>query len=126
MDFTLNRNLVFASRMGHSVDFKKGVPTHVPPALYSEVMAIGAISSEEIIAEEPTIPTAPSDPIIRDKDITDAMKKIVERGARTDFTAAGKPHVDALRAIIGYDIGATERDNAWQKYLDAKRESEAE
>ena len=39
MKFTLNRDRVHASVLGLSVEFKKGVPTHVPPELYAEVQA---------------------------------------------------------------------------------------
>ena len=39
----LNRNYVLTTTKGHSVAFEKGKPTHVPPAIYQEALAIGAI-----------------------------------------------------------------------------------
>ena len=48
MKFTLNRDRVHASVLGLSVEFRKGVPTHVPPELYAEVQAIGAVPDDEI------------------------------------------------------------------------------
>ena len=48
MKFTLNRDRVHASVLGLSVEFKKGVPTHVPPELYAEVQAFGAVPDDEI------------------------------------------------------------------------------
>lgn len=51
MKFTLNRDRVHASVLGLSVEFKKGVPTHVPPELYAEVQAIGAVPEDEIVEE---------------------------------------------------------------------------
>jgi hypothetical protein len=32
----------------------------------------------------------------------------------TDFTGGGKPKVEALEAVLGFDISAEERDAAWQ------------
>ena len=48
MKFTLNRDRVHASVLGLSVEFKKGVPTHVPPELYAEVQAVGAVPEDEM------------------------------------------------------------------------------
>jgi hypothetical protein len=43
MNFILNRDRTVVSTLGHSVEFKKGVPTYVPPVLYAEVSAVGAM-----------------------------------------------------------------------------------
>ena len=43
MEFVSMRDRQVNSILGHCVGFKKGVPQHVPPALYDEVMAAGAV-----------------------------------------------------------------------------------
>ena len=61
----LNRNYVLTTTKGHSVAFEKGKPTHVPPAIYQEALAIGAIPPD---GEEPQVEdvvktdNAPGDP----------------------------------------------------------------
>lgn len=47
--------------------------------------------------------------------ITDAIKTLNPE----DFTGGGKPKVEALEASLGFDVSATERDDAWQAYQDA-------
>lgn len=37
----------------------------------------------------------------------------------TDFTAGGKPKVDVLASVVGFDISADERDAAWQAYQES-------
>ena len=64
----LNRNYVLTTTKGHSVAFEKGKPTHVPPAIYQEALAIGAIPPD---GEEPQVEdvvktyNAPGDPAER-------------------------------------------------------------
>ena len=100
MKFTLNRDRVHASVLGLSVEFKKGVPTHVPPELYAEVQAIGAVPEDEIV-EEPTVAktSEPSDPNKRKEDVFAAFEILVLRNDRNDFTAGGAPHGGALEPI---------------------------
>ena len=56
MKFTLNRDRVHASVLGLSVEFKKGVPTHVPPELYAEVQAFGAVPDALALGDEIPLP----------------------------------------------------------------------
>ena len=43
-DFVLNRNYALRSLTGHSINFVKGKPCYVPPAVVKEAVAIGAES----------------------------------------------------------------------------------
>ena len=52
MKFTLNRNYVLASTMGHTIAFEKGKATHVPPHLYKEARAIGALPEDETAIDD--------------------------------------------------------------------------
>ena len=46
--------------------------------------------------------------------ILNAVRQVVASGS--GLTAAGIPKVDAVEAIVGYDVTAEERDAAWQAY----------
>lgn len=117
MKFTLNRDRVHASLLGLSVEFKKGVPTHVPPALYAEVQAIGAVPEDEIAeAEAPVKSAEPSDPVKRKEDIFAAFEVLALRNSREDFTAGGSPRDQALESILGWRLSAKERDMLWTEF----------
>lgn len=45
--------------------------------------------------------------------IVDAIDKL---DPETDFTGSGLPEVKALEGVLGYDITAKERDDAWTLY----------
>ena len=109
MKFTLNRDFTFASTLGAAVGFKEGVPVHVPPALYAEVQAIGAVPEKEIPAEAKTA-----------EDGEEALFKVFEKLAleneRSNFTAGGTPHATALNKVLGWVVPNKERDVAWAKF----------
>lgn len=122
MNFTLNRDRVYASTLGHSVEFKKGVPTHVPPALYAEVQTIGAIPEDDIPeADKPSGIVEPTDPHQRANEILTAIKMLAEKNDRMDFTALGAPHVKALAVLLGWKPMPHERDQLWARFqVDSK------
>ena len=117
----LNRNYVLTTTKGHSVAFEKGVPTHVPPAIYQEALTIGAIPPD---GEDPHVEdvvktdNAPSDPAERAPLILDAIEKLVAENARENFTAAGSPTVDAVTKAVGFKEQAKEIATVWQQYHD--------
>ena len=117
----LNRNYVLTTTKGHSVAFEKGVPTHVPPAIYQEALTIGAIPPD---GEDPHVEdvvktdNAPSDPAERAPLILDAIEKLVAENARENFTAAGSPTVDAVTKAVGFKVQSKEIATVWQQYHD--------
>ena len=117
----LNRNYVLTTTKGHSVAFEKGVPTHVPPAIYQEALTIGAIPPD---GEDPHVEdvvktdNAPSDPAERAPLILDAIEKLVAENARENFTAAGSPTVDAVTKAVGFKEQSKEIATVWQQYHD--------
>jgi len=117
MDFILHRDFTHASVLGHAVEFKKGVPTHVPPALYAEVRAIGAVPEGEL-PEETAVATSaePTDPTKRAEDILAAIGIMAERNSRDDFSATGAPRVPALAAVLGWKPTTQERDQLWARF----------
>lgn len=113
MKYTMHRNYVVTSTFGHAIRFEKGVPLEVPPLLVPEVVAAGGIPESEI-EEEQAKPPVPSGEE-RNELITEAMKEIVLRAKREDFTAGGSPHVKAIGAMLGFDVDVRERDDLWHR-----------
>lgn len=117
MNFTMNRNFTVASTMGHAVEFVKGVPTHVPPALYAEVQAVGAVPEDEIPEDEKAAKSnEPTDPSARKSALFEVFDKIALRGRREDFTAGGTPTGAVLAAELGWTVAAKERDMVWAEF----------
>lgn len=117
MKFTLHRDRVLASVLGLSVEFKKGVPTHVPPELHNEALAIGAEPEDELVEEKPATKTSePADPNKRKEEIFAAFEMLALRNERTDFTAGGAPRDQALESILGWKLSAKERDILWAEF----------
>lgn len=125
MEFVLNRDKVVVSTKGHCIEFKKGAPVYVPAEMHSEVMAVGALPTEDL-PEEATIPSAePQDPTERERVIVEAMEKLVLRNNRDDFTASGLPDARALKDLMGFGIHHKERDALWAKVQAKQRGEEA-
>lgn len=117
MNFILMRNRTFATLSGHSIAFKKGEPTYVPPEAHKEVIGIGAVPEEDI--EEPEAPVSKeiTDPAERQKAIFDAFDNIVLRARREDFAASGVPSQKAIEAELGWPLAhQKERATLWEQY----------
>lgn len=126
MKFTTNRDITVSSTCGRSVEFKKDVPVHVPPAMYGEVQAVGAVPEEAIVVEESKSPVEPTCPIQRKALVEKAYDKLIEDGEREAFTAAGSPTIEVIQALSGIKLTAPERDTSWDTYRQEKAAAEAE
>lgn len=116
MEFVMMRDRTVASVLGHSIEFKKGVPTHVPPALVNEVIAAGGVTKDEMPEDEVKKTIEPTDPVERSGLIQEAIKIVVERANRDDFTATGAPSPKVLSAELGWVVNAKERDAEWGRF----------
>jgi hypothetical protein len=113
MNFTLNRSKTVASKSGHCVVFVKDVPTFVVPEMWPEVLAIGALSEGDIpeaifVGNE----KEPTDDAVRYAELKAAVELLTLRNTREDFTAGGVPHLKPLADVLGWQVGAKERDAA--------------
>lgn len=114
MNFILHRNRTLASKMGHSIEFKKGVPTHVPPECHEEALGMGAVPESELEdADQKDVPLTDEE---KSEKLVAAIEAMVGRNQRDDFTAAGLPHSKALAGIVGFPVDASQRDAAWAKF----------
>ncbi|MBS0453963.1 MAG: hypothetical protein JSS14_21895 [Proteobacteria bacterium] len=120
MKFVMNRDRIVNSVLGHAIEFKKGQPTHVPPALYEEVMSAGAVPEEELAEDEKPQPKLSAED--RKVLIVTAIEEIVLKNDPKEFTAAGMPHTKVISAKVGFDVAADERDAAWAAFQAAKKD----
>jgi hypothetical protein len=118
MKFVMHRNKTVASNMGLSINFEKGVPQHVPPYMYKEVIANGGVPEDELTEEElnPGNPNEPREVADRKAALFVAFDKIVLRNEREEFTAGGTPNTGVLSRELGWTVNAKERDVAWQEF----------
>lgn len=114
MEFVLNRNKTVTSLAGHSIRFIKDEPTHVPRDMYRDVQAIGAVPVAEIendddkkFAEEPTGDE-------RSAVVQKAIREMLARGKRGDFSANNIPNIKQLSLLVGFQVDARERDTEWE------------
>ena len=117
MKFTLNRDRVHASVLGLSVEFKKGVPTYVPPEVYNDVIAVGAVPEEELPEVDPAkASNEPNDPTERRAAVYEAFEAITLRNSREDFAASGSPNAKVLNDALGWPLSAKERASFWAQF----------
>jgi len=116
MKFVLNRDRVVVSTMGHSVSFKRGVPTHVPSDMHAEVIGAGAVPEDDLPEDSTPKADHPTDPAEREAAIFEAFEALVLRNDSADFTAGGSPKESVVNAAVGFKVPAKEREAAWTKF----------
>lgn len=120
MKFVMPIDKVVATDKGHTVEFAKNVPTHVPKECWPAVQAAGAVpvDQEAVAAEQARKPkdTAPDDPSERKLLVRAAFEQMVAANKREDFTGSGTPQIKAIEKIVGFEIDAKERDVLWLEF----------
>lgn len=129
MKFTMPIDKVVATRAGHTIDFKTGVPTHVPKEAWREVQAAGAVPEDQEavqVARKAAVAaqTIVDDPVERRARMFEAFTSMVERNKRGDFGASGAPHQKVVESIVGFDITAQERDSLWVEFQQLSAEGQ--
>ena len=119
----LNRDYTMTTNKGHVICFVKDVPTHVPPVVYNEAIAIGALPADgknADVIEDDRKDQTPIDPADRAPLILMAIEALFERNEREDFTAAGAPTVDAVSKEVDFKVSAKEIAASLQVYHNTK------
>jgi len=119
MLMTLNRDHVVVSLSGLSIQFRKGVPTHVPPKVVKEVLAVGGeiVETDERVKQE-TMGELQADDLLaqtRSPTIEAAVRRMLARNQRGDFTAGGRPNLNVLSRECGLYVDAAELEPIWEK-----------
>lgn len=118
MKMVMNRDLVHVSDAGLSFRFQKDIPMEIPKRLVAGVMAIGGVMADDAetnASAKADIQQAQVDADNRTPAIEAAIQVLLKRNQRGDFTAGGKPNLNALAKETGFTIGAEELDPIWQK-----------
>lgn len=116
MNFVLNSDRVYASTLGHAIAFKKGELTHVPPALYQEVIGIGAVPEEDLPEQPQSSVTVPEEPHLREAAMNAVFEKLVLANKSGDFTAGGQPKDKVMERELGWSVDGPELSAAWKKF----------
>ena len=115
--FVLNRDYTHRSLLGRSIGFAKGKPTHVPPEMVKEVVALGAectdgpvdvLDPEKVVAQVP-VGTE------REELICAAFDDLTASNIRSDFTGNGMPSLKALQRTLGFEVDRREIDKLWHE-----------
>lgn len=124
--FISNRDVQVNSVFGHSVLFKKGVPTYAPPPIRKECIEKGILPVEGVEeatavleAEDekarPKIHLAPEDPDERKASIEAACMAIAKSNNSRDFTGGGVPNAQAVTAALGWKVDQSEIKDVWKE-----------
>lgn len=116
-EFTLNRDHLHISKLGHTVQFIKGEKVFVPPALKAEVIAIGAVPADgdtDVLEDKPEVTQFTAEE--REEELLAAFKLLKERNERGDFTGQGIPAIPALAKIVGFKPEKKEVEALWEKF----------
>lgn len=119
MKMVLARDYRLMSTKGYSVLFAKNTPVDVPDPAVREAVSIGAVAVDGTDVDptpEDRMPNmGPRDRETRDKEIEDAIRKLIAANNKEDFNAAGVPTVEALSRVAGYKITSAERNPVWTR-----------
>lgn len=116
-EFMLHRDYRVISKSGHSIQFKKGEPTYVPPECRSEVIAIGAQpvdGNTDVLGEEKVVVELTVEE--RREQLIKAFKTMQERTHRGDFTGQGFPAAKALEKLVDFEPEKREVEELWQAF----------
>lgn len=120
MKMSLNRNLVHYSLCGRSVRFEKDKPTFVPPHMIKEIVALGGVVADDPAVVEETMKALDkekADAENRVPTISEAVKQLVARNQRGDFTAGGRPNLNVLSKMCGFTVTAQEMEPIWNSVV---------
>jgi len=118
MELVTNRDCIVRTTAGHVVAFKANKPRNVPGAIVEQCMAIGAIPTKPekvkiakaaLIIDEKPIPIGTA----RKNVIVEAIRLLVTRNARNDFSASGIPTLPAINNVVGFEVDVKERNTLW-------------
>jgi hypothetical protein len=119
MMMQLSRDHVHVAKNGLSIQFKAGVSTYVPPRMVPDIVGLGGsvaetdqavVDAEMKVVDEAKIATEGRAPAIEA-----AIRTMIARNQRGDFTAGGKPNLNVLLKMTGLIVTADELEAPWRK-----------
>lgn len=125
-EFVLNRTFTVRTTNG-VISFIKGEPTHVPPNMHRDIIALGGVRADgsDVDMSEAAVITKPVVVgVERQDELFAAFGLIVEKNDSKDFTGQGVPSVKAVEKIVSFDVDRAELAEAWAEYKVAQAEAE--
>ena len=117
MHMTLNRNHTLIHKSGLSVTFQKDKPTYIPPRMVADAVALGAEPNTSDVAEVAKtmqeVEATRAANAGRAKTIEDAVRKMLARNQRGDFTAGGRPNLRVLFQLTDLQVTQDELEPIW-------------
>lgn len=121
MKFVSNRDYVYRSLFGHSIEFFKNVPVEVPKQLHSGLLAVGILPADgEVEVGKDTVVPGTKPPVLAPEDgderadmILGVIKAMVEGNDSKNFTGGGQPNADAVSASLGWKTDVNEISKIW-------------
>lgn len=126
--FVSHRNITIGSTQGYSIEFQKGVPTHVPRAMHAEVMEKGVLpcdakgetldapEASKLAPDAPRVMVAPEDPEERKEKILEVIKALCKTNSSKDFSAGGVPSATSVSMALGWKVDAKEIRPIWAEF----------
>ena len=117
MKMKLNRDHVLRHTSGLSIKFVKGEPVYVPPRMVADAIALGAEASaddaEGAAKVMQEVEAAKNEKANRAGIIEDAVRKMLARNQRGDFTAGGRPNLNVLFQLTDLRVTQEELEPIW-------------
>ena len=118
MKMQMGQDYSFVARCGLSWNFKTGEPQEIPTKLVREVMAAGCylVEDKEVAEKEMALVNAEKQELNeRVPKIEAAIRKMVERNRRGDFTAGGRPNLNTLYRETELEVDSAELEPIWNR-----------
>jgi hypothetical protein len=121
-EYVLNRDYVLRTTMGHTIAFKRGEPTWVPPVIERDAIAIGAERADngktELLVPEP-VENNLSFEQLREQ-LRAAFELLVEKNDAADFTSQGVPRIPVLEKMLETNVDRRDVLEAWTEFRAGK------
>lgn len=110
-------SMLVSSVSGQSAWFEAGVAREVPQSLVDQCIELGAYPHDQ---KEPAVVDAGDQIEVNEvsnedriMEVVSACEVLVAEGNEANFSKNDEPKVRALENVLGYDITADQRDEAW-------------
>src|SRR5665213_1051876 len=117
IQMTLNRPFTLRTTKGHQLRFEKDVVTNVPPAIYAEAVAIGAVRVDGNAAfEEDKKGPPPKTAAEMAQLLEECFATLLKTHYREDFSANGNPKIEAVNRVTGERYDTRVVTEGWKAY----------
>jgi hypothetical protein len=118
------RDYLLRSINGYAIEFEANKPVIVPHRAVDEAIAIGAVMAnpeqqKTLVTDPKVLKEAPMG-FEREQMMFTAMTGMAEANDTESFTPGGKPKLEAVKDIVGFDVDRKEVNAVWDKVMQAR------